>query len=87
MDGMKIVVFTLDKKGYKILETLKNNKDKGLLEISKQNKIAPKNMLRRLKMYVDCGWVTKETKPVSPRGRKRIYSLSKQGLKTIRSLN
>lgn len=70
----------------KILIILEKNSILGTLELSKEIKMAPKNLINRLKKYEKFGWVKKETIPAKPKGRKKIYSLTEKGKKYLEFL-
>lgn len=68
-----------------ILLKIKHSKKLGTIELSKQINMAPKNLIERLKKAEKNGWITKKNLPLKPKGRKRIFKVTKIGEQTITS--
>jgi len=62
-----------------ILKKIIQNSDSGTIKLAAKVGIAPKNLIARLNRYEGLGWITKETKPVKPKGRKRIFKVTNFG--------
>jgi DNA-binding MarR family transcriptional regulator len=70
-----------------ILNLLNRNKKFGVTDLCKIVKIYPKNLLIKIKEFEKDDLILKKTIPAKPKGRKRIYYLSKNGEKILESIN
>lgn len=66
-------------KNIEILNAINSKKSIGTLKLSKEVKLAPKNLINRIKTLEKLGLITKENIPAKPKGRIRLHKLTKDG--------
>lgn len=66
-----------------VLYHINKNNSSGTIELAKIIKIAPKNLIHKLKQFEYWGWIQKEKKKMKPKGWQRIYKITPSGLRIM----
>lgn len=83
--GVPLSWLSLDIEDLRILRIIEKKGKLGTLELSKEVGIAPKNLINRFKKYQRLNLLVKDTIPVKPKGRKRIWWINAEVLYVLRN--